>query len=313
MCTADEPACAEGLIPIVRRICIALTPVLCQAALGSDGAAGPADLDAFWRRARAELPALPSGALDAAGPCRVAFPVTERASATAQWFPGTDPGATPVVQVVEHADAVAPTDGRRCHLYLPWRDLSRPLTEWFTRLDGSTTSPPVVSVLAACQAVDLVRSSAQVTAMRVGVVGDGFGAGIALAAAALRPERVAFVVLHQPRPAFYRLPDGTLTGCPAIRPIIRRLSGPELDALAYCEPLAFAAQVHCPAFVIAGGGDAEAPPGEIGLLYRALPCPKDARVIEGLGHCRSGDVEGFADMLERVDDYARRRAGVTSP
>jgi len=255
---------------------------------------------------------LPPSALpdDAAGP--VSFPVTATRRAQAVWFPGSDPSATPVVHVVEEMRDPRPPDRERSHLYLPWRIADQPLREWLSQADDPHDGGPALSVLAACQAVYLVRSCPGLQASRVGLVGDGFGAGIALAAAAFVPDRVAWVVLHQPRPAFYRLADGTITDCPAVRSVLDEAlaaEGPSaLAEPAYIDPLGFAPKVRVPVFVIAGAADAEAPLAEIDLLHDALAGPRDSVIIDGLRHCPSDRLDGFAGILERVDDFAARRS-----
>ncbi|MGD9497744.1 MAG: alpha/beta hydrolase family protein [Armatimonadota bacterium] len=277
-----------------------------------------ADFDEHWRRALAELVTLPPDALPANALATVRFPVTATGAACAVWLPGSDPWATPVVHVVEALGEPRPSDRTRSHFYLPWRQDDRPLDEWLREADDPLDGAPALAVLAACQAVYLVRSCPHVRATGVGLVGDGPGAQIALAAAALVPDRVAWLILHQPTPAFYRLADGTLTACPTVRPALDTLAcdGPWYVAqLAYLEPRHFAARLRSPAFVIAGAADREAPAGESELLFAALAGPRDGLIFQGVGHWASDRLPGFAAMLDRVDAFAaaRRLGRLTSP
>lgn len=267
-------------------LAIALAATARAAAIGTH----PSDFEARWQDALAELAVLPPDALDADHPGTVSFPVTDLAQASAAWFPGADADATPVVHVVTAPHEARPPERRRSHLYLEAPDAGSP-GAWSSRHDAN--HEPTRSVLAACQAVALVRSRPGATASRVGLVGDGFGASIALAAAALAPDRVAWLVLHQPRPA--------LTGTPT-------------DA-AWMDPLSFAPLVRCPAFMTVGGADRDAPRDETEALFAALTCPRDGRVLDRLGHCPSADLPDLAVILARMDRFAEgwRATRVTSP
>jgi len=287
---------------------------LFAAATAPAGAAGaaPADFDARWQSALAELPVLPPDALSADCPGEVSFPVTEVARADAAWSPGSDSAATPVVHVVETLADRRPPDWVRSHLYLAARG-DVPLGAWLAQARPDARHGPTLSVLAACQAVNLVRSRPGATAPRVGLVGDGFGAQIALAAAALVPDRVAWLVLHEPRPALYRRPDGAPTACPELRAALAQMAN--AGDVAYLDPLSFAPQVRCPTFVTAGAADREALLSEIEALFAALTCPRDRRVIDHLGHCPSANLPDLAAILARMDGFAEgwHAARLTSP
>ena len=144
----------------------------------------PADLDQFWQRSLAQLIPLEPGRL-ATQRGAISSPVTETATAPACWQPGRDPSATPIVHLVESS---RPRPNRlpkdhRAHLFVSWRAYDRPLADWYL---GGLRQPGdgglMVSVLTACQTIALVRTWSPLTALRVGIVGDGYGGPMAMAA-----------------------------------------------------------------------------------------------------------------------------------
>jgi len=274
-------------------------------------AACPADFGAFWQRALSQCQPLQPGALTGTGG-DVIVPVTDTLSMRAWWQPGTDPAATPVVHLVERANpepARRPVD-RRAHLYVSWRSYDCDLATWYLQgLAHPGDGGLMASVLAACQAVDLVRTSPELTAPLVALVGDGYGAVMALAAAALAPERVSFVIVHQPRPAFHRMTDGTFTACPAIARILSALpatdANPTCAALSYYDAVNFAARATRPTFVIAGGRDRDAPVSEARMLYDKLTCKRNSLVVPTMRHHPSDSMSNFAQLLARADAIAQ--------
>lgn len=293
------------LLQRAGALATALTAAVCAAA-------APVDFEVRWQSALAELAVLPPDALSVQFEGTITFPVTATARAVGRWFPGTDGSATPVVHVVETLDDLRPPDRARSHLYLPAGD-GLPPGVWLSAVRPDARHGPASSVLAVCQAINLVRSRPAATASRVGLVGDGFGAQIALAAAALSSDRVAWLVLHQPAPALYHRPDGTLTACPGVRAALTR---PDTSrAFDYIDPLSFAPMVRCPVFVIAGADDHLTPLAEVEILFANFTCPRDARVIHGLGHCPSAQLRDLATILARMDAFARswRTARLTAP
>ncbi|HUS80392.1 MAG TPA: acetylxylan esterase [Armatimonadota bacterium] len=289
----------------------------------------PDDFDELWARAQAQLMPLRPSELDASGPGPVSFAVTETVTWPGWWQPPRDLSATPVLHIVESGDPTprrAPSDGRG-HLYVPCRPAGKSLANWY--LCGLTEPTPgglMASVLAARQALDLVLTCPGLTATRVAVIGDGYGAVMALAVAMLAPDRVSFVVAHQPRPAFHRLRDGTLTSCPDIARLLRNMAGAKASAtfagLAYHDALSFAARVKRPTLVIAGGRDREAPLAEVSMVYDALTCPRSSMVMDTMAHRPSDEIADLARILVAAAASAAQveqpgspgpRAAVTSP
>lgn len=273
----------------------------------------PADFDQFWQRALAQLIPLKPGRLtDQRG--EITFPVTEMFTANAWWQPGRDPSATPIVHLVESSRPRpnrVPKD-HRSHLFVSWRAYDRPLADWYL---GGLRQPGdgglMVSVLTACQAIALVRTWSPLTASRVGIVGDGYGGPMALAAAALAPGRISFVIAHQPRPAFHRLSDGTVTSTRAIARILREMKPADADAnfasLHYYDAVSFAARVKRPTLVTAGERDSYAPATEVRALYERLTCQRDWRIFRNTRHHPSADLKNFDWMLAQM---AARAEGI---
>lgn len=300
--------------PISRRALGAVCLAVALALLAMGPAEGaqrtcPDDFEQFWRRSLADRLPLPPGALDAGHPGHVALPVTETVTARAYFHPGAGAAdAVPIIYLHEGAWPALPAalSQSRAWLCLPWRDGNEPLAEWYL---GGLPDPGACSlrraVLTACQAVDLLFTHPSLRATRVGLIGDGYGAAVAVAVAALMPERTAFVIAHQPRPAYHRLADGTLTSCSEVRRILRRLSADAergdaaFSALTYFDAINFAPLIQAPALFIAGGRDREAPLHEIRQLYALLRCDCDSVLEPRLGHCPSVSLPGFPDLFAR--------------
>ncbi len=308
-----------------KLTCLLFVALLLPAAANADGIGAPvpvsrynwpADFDQFWQRALAQLiPLEPSRLADQPG--EITFPVTETATATAWWRPGRDSSATPIVHLVESS---RPRPNRipkdhRAHLFVSWRAYDRSLADWYL---GGLRQPGdgglMVSVLTACQAIALVRTWSPLSASRVGIVGDGYGGPMAIAAAALVPGRVGFVIAHQPRPAFHRLGDGTLTSTPAIVRILREMKPADASdnfaSLRYYDAVHFAARVKRPTLVTAGERDSYAPATEARALYDRLTCRRDSRVFRNTRHRPSADLEEFDWMLAHM---AARAEGPSIP
>ncbi len=266
------------------------------------------DFEQFWQRSLAERVSLRPSMLQAASACPVSFPVTETSTARGYYYPAGDSSLTPILYIYE--DEGAPPRSSLCPdrvcFYLRWRDGAEPLAEWYLGgLPDRNASALRRSILTACQAVDLLRTCPLVKAPRVGLIGDGFGATVALAVAALMPEQTAFVIAHQPRPAYHRLPDGALTCCPMVRKIMLKVNSKRksrdrvLSAFTYFDAVNFAPMVEAPALFIAGDADREAPLAEVLQLYHCLRCERDLVVAEGLQHVPSTSLPGFPRLLRR--------------
>lgn len=315
-----------------KLTCLLFVALLLPAAANADGTVSvtlppgqtyaprydwPADFDQFWQRALAQLIPLEPGRL-ADQPGEITFPVTETAAAAAWWSPGRDSSATPIVHLVESSRPRpnrVPKD-HRAHLFVSWRAYDRSLADWYL---GGLRQPGdgglMVSVLTACQAIALVRTWSPLTASRVGLVGDGYGGPMAMAAAALAPGRISFVIAHQPRPAFHRLSDGSLTSTPAIARVLREMKPADVPAnfaaLRYYDAVSFAARVKRPTLIVAGERDQCAPPAEARTIYERLTCQRYSRVMRNTRHHPSADLKDFDWMLAQMAASAEGIAVMT--
>jgi cephalosporin-C deacetylase-like acetyl esterase len=293
----------------LRVAMCAIVALLHLAGAGGAPRRCPDDFAQFWERSLSATVALAPSALGGRRPGWVSFDVTTTLSAEAYYCPGgKDASATPIIFIYEDEGAAVhsalPND--RSYLYLRWRDGEASLAEWYlSGLPDRRACSLRRAILAGCQAVDLVRTDPSVRAARVGLVGDGFGATIALAVAALMPERVAFVIAHQPRPAYHRLADGTVSSCPAVRKTVRKVSADArsrdsiLSALTYFDAINFAPLVQAPTLFVAGDADREAPLAEVLQLHECLRCECDLVVFEDLAHCPSASLAAFPELLRR--------------
>lgn len=113
----------------------------------------------------------------------------------------------------------------------------------------------------------------------VALVGEGYGAGVALAVAALMPDKVCCVVAHQP----ISLDVCAEAQVPLAPEETRRLR--ELRATAMrLSARSFAAFVGARVLVTVGTDDPYATPAAVTDLYEALPGEKLLWVLEGVGH-----------------------------
>ena len=186
------------------------------------------------------------------------------------------------------AAGTAPRDGF-LHLYLSWlpSDLA-PAPYTVTGLPEKTRYCLYRSVQCASRAMGVLPLCGDTVSPKVGLVGEGLGGFAALVLAALRPDTVGFVVLHQPAPIYHFPPSGlALHGAArAATPFDPKLaqlvaSGQCTEdrlrlALADFDAVALARYVRCPVLVVYNDSDPRAPTSALNDLYAALAGPKDA-------------------------------------
>jgi pimeloyl-ACP methyl ester carboxylesterase len=142
----------------------------------------------------------------------------------------------------------------------------------------SVADHPLTRAIAdACRLTEVLAGANGLQGTRVGLVGEGYGAAVALAVAALCPDRVAFVVAHEPL-GISRcwVPD-------ALPPADWRLLDPE----------AFAGSVTVPTLLTVGTSDEWATRESIERLQARLGGPVTLWVLNGLGHCAMSEVPGW--------------------
>jgi pimeloyl-ACP methyl ester carboxylesterase len=196
------------------------------------------------------------------------------------------------IQESQIGPAPAATAGVRdgfLHLYLSWLPGdSAPAPYTAAGLPDKTQYALYRSVQCATRALDIAPLCGETVSPKVGLVGEGLGGFAALVLAALRPDRVGFVLLHQPAPIYHFLPLSSAmrgvakTGTP-FDPKLLQLAGsrrwPESRlrlALGDFDGIALARQVRCPVLVVYNESDSRSPLSALNDLYGALAGPKDA-------------------------------------
>lgn len=140
------------------------------------------------------------------------------------------------------------------------------------------------AILLARTAMALLIGKSEPTHVRVGLVGEGRGGGVALALAALCPDRVAFVAAHQP--------------------VLSQAAQPYLNLVN------FADGVRCPALLSYGGRDEVAPAAEVIALYEELRCDKELAELARARHCQPQDLGEWSQVWRA---WAGEVLGLTSP
>lgn len=152
--------------------------------------------------------------------------------------------------------------------------------------------PAHVAILAAVRALDVLAALQGRRSRRCGVVGEGLGATVALAVAALRPEQVAFVCAHEPvEPATQPARTG-----------LERWARETEQAAEYVAPEEFARLVTAPTLLSLGEADEVTRPERIEAVYAALGGPKELVVIRGGRHCQTADLRQWGVLWRQWAD-----------
>lgn len=153
------------------------------------------------------------------------------------------------------------------------------------------------AIVDAARAVEVLLSQPEVLADRVGIIGEGLGGGIALALAALIPEKVSFVIAYEPWPAYHYPPSrlmpqssrvaGALATYedqyPQWRQAMRR-------STSYFDLINFAGEIAAPTLIVLPYLAQYSSPGPATTIYNYLRCEKQLLFISQ--HRRSASVPG---------------------
>lgn len=145
------------------------------------------------------------------------------------------------------------------------------------------------AVLLAVQALELLLKETGAT--RVGLVGEGYGATLALAVAALKPDEVDFVCAHEP------VAPPTAVGKSGYGPFAD-WQDEVARAAEYLHPLHFAALVEAPTLLTYGEADKIATPDWVATLYEELSCRKELLSIRRGRHCQPADLGQWAKLWQ---------------
>jgi cephalosporin-C deacetylase-like acetyl esterase len=148
--------------------------------------------------------------------------------------------------------------------------------------------PYRLAVQTAIRSLDLLLGDRRHGMDRAGIVGEGEGAAVALAVAAVRKDEVAFLCLHEPTdPTSPGLCSGLQAeACRAVN--CNNKADDETNA--YMNVQSLASLVRTPTLVSVGEDDTIATPGSVWQLYCALQAPKTLVQLRRAGHCQPSDL-----------------------
>lgn len=197
-------------------------------------------------------------------PSMITFCAERLRTCQMRWHMSTHPALRPVLYLLDRQDPTAFAPGAdHTWVALDVRELCG--TAALTQHPNPEQQEAHAAVLAAVRAFDVLAGLQRTGGRRCGLVGEGLGATLALAVAALRPEQTAFVAAHKPLPAAHGVHKG-----------LERWARQADEAGEYVAPEQFARLVTAPALVSVGeaGGAAEAEG-----VYEALGGPRELMVI----------------------------------
>lgn len=143
-----------------------------------------------------------------------------------------------------------------------------------------------------CRLMEVLVGMNELRVSRVGLIGEGYGAVVVLAAASLRPELVSYVVAHEPIcPA-----EAVQRALPADTPAAAEASLAASRHTRRLKAASFAARVETPVLITAGTLDDYAPEASVQAMYESLKGPREYWRLPGARHC----------TLQQVPDWTGR-------
>ncbi len=150
------------------------------------------------------------------------------------------------------------------------------------------------AIMDAARAAEVLLSQPEVLADRVGIIGEGVGGGIALALAALMPEKVSFVIAYDPWPAYHYPPSGLIPQSPQVagalasyadeypqwRQAMRR-------STSYFDIINFAGEIDAPTLIVMPYLAQYSGPSPAMIIYNHLRCDKQLLFTSPHGQARS--------------------------
>jgi len=238
-----------------------------------------------------------SGRVDFAGPNAV----------TCQALRVAQPGqcSMPVIHLQEGRVGTSSSLDKFLHLYMGW--LPTGLVPAAYAVDGLPDMSQYClyrSVQCVSRALDVSRLQGATTSRGVGIVAEGLGAFAAITVAALRPDDISFILLHQPTLAFPA--GGNTNGSGSwLKGVLTASTGlrPRADLVDF-DYLSVAPKVRCPVLMLYTKNDPQCPLLALNELYAAFKCPKDATCLNLSGHIPFSSVPNgqaiFADFTQQV-------------
>ncbi len=169
----------------------------------------PADFDDFWHDALSELARWPLQP-QVNGEYLFYYGMYGKVCTGAYRVPADGPVTQAVIHFMDHGDIAqrTPSGDGFAHLGLYWYP---PDAEQQWTPEGLPDRHSYVlreAIADACQAVNAMLSRPEILGKQVGLTGEGVGGLVAMAVAALNPERISFVVVEQPWPVCHYSRDG---------------------------------------------------------------------------------------------------------
>lgn len=256
-----NPACASDgsvYLPIVRR---------------------PADFDEFWQDALGELARWPLQP-QVNGENLFYYGMYGKVCTGVYHVPADGPVTQAVIHFMDHGDIAqrTPANDGFAHLGLYWYPPDS-RQQWTAQgLPDRRSYILREAIVDACQAVDALLNRPEVMGKQVGLTGEGVGGLVAMAVAALNPQRVSFVVVEQPWPVCHYSRDGMLQPCSRVAAALNEWEAryPQWrsamrTATTYFDLYGFRTAVKAPVLMLDGEQFAPPPPRGPSLWAAATP------------------------------------------
>jgi len=239
----------------------------------------PADFDEFWQDALSELAHWPLQP-QVNGENLFYYGMYGRVCSGVYRVPAGCQVTLAVIHFMDHGDIAqrTPANDGFAHLGLYWYP---PDTRQQWTAQGLPDRHSYIlreAIIDACQAVGAVLSRPEVVGKRVGLTGEGVGGLVAMAVAALNPQRVSFVVVEQPWPVCHYSRDGMLQPCSWVAATLSEWEAryPQWRsamraATTYFDLPAFRMAVKAPVLILDGEQSATPAPRGPGLWAAATP------------------------------------------
>jgi len=257
-------------------------PGLTTPALTSGGSAylpmvrQPADFNDFWHDALSELARWPLQP-QVNGEYLFYYGMYGKVCSGVYRVPASCQVTQAVIHFIDHGDIAqrTPSGDGFAHLGLYWYP---PDTQQQWTAQGLPDRHNYIlyeAIIDGCQAVNAVLSRPEIVGKQIGLTGEGVGGLVAMAVAALNPERTSFVVVEQPWPVCHYSRDGMTKQASRVTAALGELESryPEWRtviraATTYFDLRAFRTAVQAPVLML--DGEQSAPP------HRPGPQPKPA-------------------------------------
>ncbi len=242
----------------------------------------PADFDEFWQDALSELARWPLQP-QVNGENLFYYGMYGKVCTGAYHAPADGPVTRAVIHFMDHGDIAqrTPANDGFAHLGLYWYP---PDSEQQWTAQGLPDRRSYVlceAIVDACQAVGALLNRPEVVGKQVGLTGEGVGGLVAMAVAALNPQRVSFVVVDRPWPVCHYSRDGMLQPCSRVAATLSEWESryPQWGeamraATTYFDLSHFRAAVRAPVLML--DGEQSAPPQDVGP--QPTPAPGGPRL-----------------------------------